>query len=124
MDIPGLVEYSNLRSLNNHIVYVPFYMPGDNPKYAEDNEIFINKVKTYLMKINNEITDDDFINIRASRYRFAQPICEPNFLEKLPPSKLPIDGLWIADTSFYYPEDRGISESIDFGRSMARDAVS
>jgi hypothetical protein len=26
----------------------------------------------------------------------------------------------VADTSYYYPEDRGISESIAFGRSMAR----
>jgi len=31
--------------------------------------------------------------------------------------------LWVADTSYYYPEDRGISESIGFGRRMARDAV-
>jgi len=31
--------------------------------------------------------------------------------------------LWAADTSYYYPEDRGISESIDFGRKMARQAA-
>ena len=37
------------------------------------------------------------------------------------PVKSPIDGLWIADTSYYYPEDRGISESIDFGRMIAND---
>jgi protoporphyrinogen oxidase len=55
----------------------------------------------------------------VSRYRFAQPICEPNFLESLPPVKMPIDGLLVADTSYYYPEDRGISESIAFGRSIA-----
>ena len=30
MDIPGLVEYSNLRPLDKHIVYVPFYMPGEH----------------------------------------------------------------------------------------------
>jgi hypothetical protein len=35
---------------------------------------------------------------------------------------LPIAGLWAADTSHYYPEDRGISESIGFGRQMAKDA--
>ena len=44
-------------------------------------------------------------------------------MDKLPPVKQSIEGLWIADTSYYYPEDRGISESIDFGRKMARDAV-
>jgi len=36
---------------------------------------------------------------------------------------LPIEGLWVADTSYYYPEDRGISESIHFGRNLARAAA-
>lgn len=123
MDIPGLVEYSNLRPLKNAVVYVPFYLPGEHPKYSEPDEIFIEKVKTYLMKINPDLSEDDFLDVRASRYRFAQPICEPGFLGKLPSVKLPVQGLCVADTSYYYPEDRGISESIDFGREMARTAT-
>jgi protoporphyrinogen oxidase len=123
MDIPGLVEYTNLRQLNKHIVYVPFYMPGEHPKFAEADEHFMDKVRHYLKKINPAITDEDFIDIRASRYRYAQPICEPGHLDNLPPVSLPIDGLWVADTSYYYPEDRGISESIGFGRKIAEQAA-
>lgn len=119
MDIPGLVEYTNLRTLDKHIVYVPFYMPGEHPKFRDTDQVFLDKVRNYLKVINKDLTDDDFIELRASRYRFAQPICEPGFLEKLPPVSLPIKGLWVADTSYYYPEDRGISESIDFGRKLA-----
>ncbi len=122
MDIPGLVEYTNLRPMDNHIVYVPFYMPGEHPKYSEPDQAFLDKVKTYLKKINPALVDDDFIELRASRYRYAQPICEPGHLERLPAPALPVDGLWVADTSYYYPEDRGISESIDFGRKMAKTA--
>jgi len=124
MDIPGLVEYSNLRPLDQHVVYVPFYMPGEHPKFAEPDQAFLDKVSRYLKKINPALVDNDFIDMRASRYRFAQPICDPGYLDKLPPVALPIKGLWVADTSYYYPEDRGISESIDFGRKMARDATS
>ena len=123
MDIPGLVEYSNLRPLDHAIVYVPFYMPGEHPKYAEADEVFVNKVRRYLQTINPALQDDDFIDIRASRYRHAQPICEPGYLNRLPPVELPVRGLWVADTSYYYPEDRGISESIAFGRTMARNAT-
>ena len=123
MDIPGLVEYSNLRPLDHAIVYVPFYMPGEHPKYAEADEVFINKVRRYLQTINPALQDDDFIDIRASRYRHAQPICEPGYLNRLPAVELPVRGLWVADTSYYYPEDRGISESIAFGRAMARNAT-
>jgi len=123
MDIPGLVEYTNLRPMNEHIVYVPFYMPGEHPKFAEPDQAFLDKVRRYLKKINPTLNDEDFIDIRASRYRHAQPICDPGYLDRLPPVSLPVQGLWVADTSYYYPEDRGISESIDFGRNMARDAV-
>lgn len=124
MDIPGIVEYSNLRPLDQHIVYVPFYMPGEHPKFSDADEVFIKKVRNYLQTINPSLTDEDFIDIRASRYRHAQPICDPGYLDKLPPIKLPIKGLWVADTSYYYPEDRGISESIGFGKQMAKDATS
>jgi len=123
MDIPGIVEYTNLRPLDNHIVYVPFYMPGDHAKFADPDDIFLDKVKQYLKQINQDLRDEDFIDIRASRYRFAQPVCDMGYLDRLPPARLPLKGLWVADTSYYYPEDRGISESIDFGRNMARDVM-
>ena len=120
MDIPGIVEYTNLRPMDQHIVYVPFYVPGEHPKYQEADSVFIDKVKRYLMKVNPALTLDDFLDVRASRYRFAQPICEPGYLDRLPPIQLPVKGLLVADTSYYYPEDRGISESIDLARKMAK----
>jgi len=124
MDIPGLVEYTNLRPLDAHIVYAPYYIPASHPGYRDSDETYINKVKVYIKKINPNLTDADFLDAHASRYHFAQPVCGPNFLDTLPPVKLPIAGLWVADTSHYYPEDRGISESIGFGRNLAIEALS
>ncbi|MDO9454434.1 MAG: NAD(P)/FAD-dependent oxidoreductase [Stagnimonas sp.] len=123
MDIPGVVEYTNLRPMKDHIVYIPFYMPGEHAKFGDDNQVFLDKVKRYLKRINPKLTDADFLDMRASRYRYAQPICDPGYLDSLPPAKLPVVGLWVADTSYYYPEDRGISESIGFGRALARNAA-
>ena len=123
MDIPGLVEYSNLRPLDPHVLYVPFYMPGEHPKFKDADEVFLDKVRKYCMKINPDLAPEDFVDMRASRYRYAQPICDPGYLDRLPPAKLPVKGLWVADTSYYYPEDRGISESIGFGRKLAKAAV-
>lgn len=123
MDVPGLVEYTNLRPMNGHFVYVPFYMPTTNPMFADENAVFLHKTRTYLKMINPALRDMDIIEMAASRYQFAQPICPPAYLSALPPVALPIDGLYIADTSSYYPEDRGISESINFGRMMAKMAT-
>lgn len=123
MEIAGLVEYTNLRPLDQYIVYVPFYLPGEHPKFADPDQSFINSVKLYIRKISPNLSQDDFLNICVNRYRHAQPICVPGYLSKLPPVALPVQGLWAADTSYYYPEDRSISKSIEFGREIAKAAV-
>ena len=119
MDIPGIIEYSNLRTIaKNSIAYIPFYMPQNNPKFKDSDNTFKLKVKRYIKKINPQINESDFIDIKVNRYFYSQPVCEINHSKILPEVKLPIQGLYVADTSFYYPEDRGISESIKFGKKI------
>ena len=72
--------------------------------------------------INPQLSDTDRLASHCSRYRFAQPVCGVHFQQSLPPLQ-PFPGVFTADTTAYYPEDRGISESIDFGRKLARQAV-
>lgn len=119
MDIPGLIEFSNLRPVGSTIIYAPYYMPTTQPKWKWEDYQFIDQVKGYIKRINPSITDDDVLDTKVARLRYAQPICEPHFLNKLPPVQTPIRGLQIADTCFYYPEDRGVAESIRLGRRMA-----
>ncbi len=123
IDIPGLIEFSNLRPVGETIVYVPYYMPVTRPKWAWTDQQFIDEAFGYIKRINPSITDADRIDARVGRLRYAQPICEPNFADKLPPIQTPIAGLQIADTCYYYPEDRGVAESIRLGRRMAEAAV-
>jgi len=118
MDIPGIIEYSNLNPSVGHIIYVPYYMPQKNNKYQEADDIFIQKTISYLKQLNRDLNDEDIIDSKVNRYFYAQPVYTTNFLNALPDVKLPIDGLWIADTSYYYPDDRGLSESIGFGRKL------
>jgi protoporphyrinogen oxidase len=73
-----------------------------------------------LARINPALTRDDLLASHVGRLRHAQPICQPGFAATLPPVQTRIAGLQIADTCFYYPEDRGLAESIAFGRKMAR----
>jgi len=117
--LPGIVEYSNLNPLAYPVVYAPFYMPAEHPLYQQTDEEFLQRTRAYLKKLNPVLTDEDFIAMQTSRYRFAQPVCEPGFLQKLPPIKLSVAGLYVADTSYYYPEDRSISESFRLGREIA-----
>ncbi|MBB5047011.1 protoporphyrinogen oxidase [Rhodopseudomonas rhenobacensis] len=119
IEIPGLIEFSNLRPVGETIVYVPYYMPVTQPKWGWADQQFLDEAFGYIKRINPNITDADLIDAKVGRLRYAQPICEPNFADKLPPIQTPIAGLQIADTCYYYPEDRGVAESIRLGRRMA-----
>ena len=101
------------------MVYIPYYMPVTHPKFAKDDAYFRDEGFGYLKLINPQLRDDDLIASHVGRLRHAQPVCPPGFLAMLPPVETAIGGLQIADTCFYYPEDRGISESVRFGRLMA-----
>jgi protoporphyrinogen oxidase len=122
IEIPGLIEFSNLRKVGDTIVYVPYYMPVTQPKWQWTDQQFIDEAFGYIKRVNPAITDADLLDAKVGRLKHAQPICEPNFADKLPPVQTPIAGLQIADTCYYYPEDRGVAESIRLGRRMAEQA--
>jgi protoporphyrinogen oxidase len=118
--IPGLVELSNLRDFAGaHIVFTPYYMPVTHPKFALDDAALIEESFGYLKLINPALADGDRLASAVGRLHYAQPICPPRYLESVPPVVTSIRGLQIADTSSYYPEDRGIGESVRFGQIMA-----
>jgi protoporphyrinogen oxidase len=117
-DIPGIVEFSNLRPLPETIVYVPYYMPQTHPKFGQPDEAFIEESWGYLKRINPNLADGDRLGAHVGRLKFAQPVYETRFTELIPPAQTPMRGLQIADTCFYYPQDRGVSESIRFAKAM------
>ncbi len=119
MRIPGFVEFSNLRPTGEHIVYLPYYMPAEHEAFMQPDEDYIAEAKEYLCRINPALQEQDLLDWRIGRLRHAQPVCPPGFADMIPPIQTPIEGLQIADTCFYYPEDRGISESVRVGKEMA-----
>jgi protoporphyrinogen oxidase len=119
IEIPGIIEFSNLRPVGDTIVFVPYYMPVTHPKFTWPDQRLIDEAFGYIQRINPAIERSDIIATYVGRLRHAQPICEPGFAAKIPPVQTPIAGLQIADTCFYYPEDRGISESVRLAKEMA-----
>lgn len=122
IEVPGVVEYSNLQPLPDAVVYVPYYLPQDHPRFSETDEALVDGSFAILQRIQPQLRREDVKSVKVSRQRYAQPICPPGFRSMLPPMETAIPGLYIADTSYYYPEDRSISESVRLGRRLA-DAV-
>jgi protoporphyrinogen oxidase len=120
IEIPGLIEYSNLNPLDGStIVYAPFYMPQTHAKYRRPAQEFIDETLSAMQLIRPEFDPADVLAATASRYEHAQTVCSPGFYAALPPMRSGVQGLFMADTSHYYPEDRSISESLRIGSVLA-----
>jgi protoporphyrinogen oxidase len=130
IEMPGIIEYTNLNPLeprqdggSDHVLYVPYYMPQTNPKYSWDNELFYQEVVTAFKTIRPEFDESWIRGFHASRYFFAQPVCVPGYLDTLPPMDSAIDGFYMSDTSYYYPQDRSITESIKMAKQLVELAL-
>ena len=120
IEVPGFVEFSNLRPLgDDHIIYVPYYMPVTHPKFGWDDAALIEESFRALQLVNPALVAADRLSSAVGRLRHAQPVCPPGYLDRLPPVQTALRGLQAADTSTYYPEDRGIAESVRIAREMA-----
>ena len=95
IDIPGMVEFSNLRRLPDTVVYIPYYMPQTNPKFGRSSEEFVAEAFGYLRRINPALQPGDLKASHVGRLRHAQPVCEPGFLAKIPKVQTEIAGLQI-----------------------------
>ena len=119
MNIPGFVEFSRLRPTPDTIVYVPYYMPTTTGNWRRSDADLIDEAFGYLKRVNSSLTDADRIDAKAGRLLYAQPVCPPGFAAMIPKTQTPIAGLQVADTCFYYPEDRGVSEGVRWAKRMA-----
>lgn len=124
IEIPGVIEYSNLNRMTPSVLYAPFYMPKTHPKWAKSNDELVDEVIGYLGRLNPEFNPSWVLARHCHRYEFAQTICPPGFYDMLPSMRTPVHGLYIADTAYYYPEDRSICESIHVAKKLAQEAMS
>jgi protoporphyrinogen oxidase len=123
IEVPGMIEYSNLNPLREHVLYVPYYMPKTHPNWTWESPRFIEEAKRYVRIVRPSWDESTLLAAHASRYEFAQTVCTPGFYERLPPMRTSIGGFAMADTAYYYPEDRSIAESIRVGRQLAAAAA-
>ncbi len=120
LEIPGIIEFTNLRDVGGDtVMYVPYYLPVTERKFSWTDAQLVADALACLQRVNPALQQADVKATKVARLRHGQPICEPGFAAKIPPVETPIAGLQVADTCFYYPEDRGIAESVRLGQAMA-----
>jgi len=107
-DLPftGIIEATNVVSPeeigDKHLVYLPKYMPVDDPlNECEDDqitELFLEK----LRKVFPDLKDEDILHRQIFRERYVQPLQELNFLDRSTGFRTPLSGVYLVNTSMIY----------------------
>jgi protoporphyrinogen oxidase len=125
----GMIEYTNLNrrlreQSGSSFVYIPYYLPVSHPRFNYTDEE-LKKEFVQGMKIINPAFDEMWIQaIHISRSSNAQAICFAGFKEIKLSIQTQISGLFVTDSTIFYPEDRNIGASIRLGRKAARLIIS
>ena len=123
MPFVALIEHTNLipRKLygGKHILYVSHYPSRSSELYMKSPEELIDLFVPHLKKINPGFDRSHIIEYHHHRVDGAQPIVGLNYRLNIPEHRTPHKGLYLANTTQIYPEDRGTNYSVRMGRQVA-----
>ena len=119
----GVIEQTNLVSPEHyggkHIVYLSNYLRTDHPLYKLDREDLLLEYLPHLRKINPEFDPSWIEASYHHRVDAAQPIIGVNYSSRMPDHRTPFEGVYLANTTQVYPEDRGTNYSVRMGKRVA-----
>ena len=127
MPFVALIEHTNLIDKElyggKHILYISNYPSRDNELYQMSGDELMDLFVPHLQKINPDFERSWVIEYHHHRVDGAQPIVGVNYGAGIPDLRTPVQGLYLANTTQIYPEDRGTNYSVRMGRQVARMVV-
>lgn len=120
--LTAIIEHTNFISSDDyqgkHFIYLSKYVEQSHPflRLSED-ELFEAYLPT-LRRLNPNFRPDWVERRWLFRERAAQPIITLKYSERIPEHRTPLAGLYLANTSQIYPEDRGTNYSVRLGNQI------
>jgi protoporphyrinogen oxidase len=119
----GLIEHTNLMPKElyggNYVLYLTNYLDREDDMYAMLQEDLVALYVKHLHKFNPDFDESWIKAVHYNALSAAQPIAEPGYSERIPSHVTPVAGLYLANTTQIYPEDRGTNYSVRMGREVA-----
>ena len=120
----AVIEHTNLIGPEHyggkHIVYLSNYLTTDHPMYRMSHQELLAEYVPHLRKINPEFEPSWIEESYHHRVDGAQPIVGTGYSDRIPDHRTPHRGVYLANTTQVYPEDRGTNYSVRMGRRVAR----
>lgn len=119
----GIIEVTNLnqnwqkKGLN--LLYVPLYISPEEMAFSFPDEQFYEEYMRVLRLVRPDFNADWVKEWRISRSQHAQAVCTTHFATLVPELRAPLHGLYVTDSTQFYPEDRTLSAAIRLGNQAA-----
>jgi len=104
----------------NHIVYLSNYASPDNPVLQMDAEQVFETYLDGIRRINPKFDRSWVRQMWLFKDPGGQPVITTNYSRQIAPMRTGIDGLYLANTTQVYPEDRGQNYSLRLGEQVAK----
>lgn len=119
----GFIEQTNLnqdlRLAGLNVLYVPFYLPTTDPRYSFADDALFQEYTDMLALMNPSFSREWVKEFHVFRAPYAQAVFTTNFVDLIPAHRSSVHGLYVTDSTQFYPEDRTISAAIEQGRTVA-----
>lgn len=124
-DLPfvACVEHTNLidprRYGGVHVVYLSNYVSTGDPVLDMDAEEVVDRYADGLRAINPAFENSWVQKMHFFTDPGGQPVIGVNYSKSVPDTRTGIGGLYLANTTQIYPEDRGQNYSLELGEQVA-----
>jgi len=119
----GAIEHTNLipaeKYNGKHVLYLSNYVSETDPLYSASADELFRHYLPSLRKINPEFREDWVEELWLYREDAAQPIITCGYSRRVPSYQTPVEGLYLANTTQIYPQDRGMNYSVRLGRVVS-----
>ena len=119
----GIIEHTNFMPSHEYggkrFVYLSKYLEPDHPYFAMSDDELIETYVPYLRRVNPDFEQSWIEQAWVFRERAAQPIIPLHYSERIPDHRTGLPGLYLANTTQIYPEDRGTNYSVRLGNQIA-----
>ena len=123
MPFTGVIEHTNFMPPadygGKHYVYLSKYLEPEHPYFTMPQEELLEEYIPYIKRLNPDFDRSWISNWWIFRERAAQPIVGLHYSDRIPDHRTPKPGLYLANTSQIYPEDRGTNYSVRLGNQIA-----
>jgi hypothetical protein len=101
------------------VAYLSNYLDEESPLLKMETDELCRLFFPHLQRISPAFSEEWVVDRWLFRGPYAQPIIGTHYSRSMPEQRTPIAGLYLANMSQIYPEDRGQNYSIRLGEQVA-----